>query len=106
MAEKKSAVTEKKEIVEEKEAMILSFRRGRHNQKTNQFLLEIAGIDSKGKAAQFIGKRVVWKNKNTAKEKEIYGKITHTHGNSGVLRARFTKGLPGTAKGNKVQIYK
>jgi len=90
---------------ENQQALILSFRRGRHTQKTNQFLLEIAGIDSKAKASKFIGKRVVWKNqKKTTKNKEIHGKITHTHGNSGVLRARFSKGLPGTAIGNKIKL--
>jgi len=82
-------------------AIILSFRRGRHNQRTNQFLLEVEGVDTRAKAAQFIGKSVVWK---TPAKREIAGKITHPHGNSGVLRARFTRGLPGTALGTKVEI--
>ncbi len=83
------------------EATILSFRRGRHTQRTNQFLLEIEGVDSKSKAAQYIGKKVVWTSPG---KKKIYGKIVDTHGNKGVLRARFSKGLPGTAITTKVEI--
>ncbi len=83
------------------EATIVNFRRGRHTQRTNQFLLVIEGVDSRAKASQFIGKRVVWKSKSG---KEIFGKITSPHGNKGVLRARFSKGLPGTALTTKVKI--
>jgi len=82
------------------EAVILSFRRGRHTQKTNQFLLEVKGVDSRAKAAKLIGKRVVWKSRTKSRDrkpKEILGKITACHGNSGVLRARFSRGLPGEA---------
>ena len=82
-------------------ATILSFRRGRHTQVNNQFLLEAEGLDSSGKAAQLIGRRVLWKS---PAKKEIFGKITDTHGNKGILRARFSRGLPGTALGTKVEI--
>jgi large subunit ribosomal protein L35Ae len=91
-----------KEIKKPK-ALILSFRRGRHTQRTNQFLLEIEGVDTKAKASQYIGKRVIWTSPGAAKKK-IYGKITQPHGNNGVLRARFSRGLPGTALGTNVQI--
>ena len=37
-------------------------------------------------------------------DREIYGKITRWHGNKGVLRVRFKKGLPGQAIGTKVKI--
>lgn len=82
-------------------ATIMSFRRGRHTQVNNQFLLEAEGLDSKGKAAQLIGRRVLWKSPS---KKEIFGKITDTHGNKGMVRARFSRGLPGTALGTKVEI--
>lgn len=83
------------------QATILSFRRGRHTQHTNQFLLAIQGVNSRAKASQWIGKRVIWQSKSG---KKIYGKITQPHGNKGVVRARFTKGLPGTVLGSKVEI--
>jgi len=82
-------------------AMILSFRRGRHTQRTNQFLLETEGIDTRSKASQLIGRRIVW---TSPAKKLIYGKISQPHGNNGVLRARFSKGLPGTAIGTEVDI--
>jgi len=88
-------------------ATILSFRRGRHTQKTNQFLLEIEGVDSRAKASPFIGKRIVWTSTVKARDKkpkEIFGKITSCHGNNGVVRARFSRGLPGEALRNKVKI--
>ena len=89
------------------EATLLSFRRGRHTQKMNQFLVEIEGCDSRAKGAQFIGKKLVWISTVKGKDnipKKIFGIITHPHGNNGVLRARFSRGLPGEAVRTKVQI--
>jgi len=89
------------------QATILSYRRGRHTQKMNQFLLEIEGCDSRSKASGYIGKKIVWKSPVKAKGKEpkmIFGKITHNHGNRGVLRVRFSRGLPGEAIRTKVKI--
>ncbi len=82
-------------------ATILSFRRGRHTQVGNQFLLEVEGLDSRGRASQLIGRRVKWKSPGG---RDIFGKITDTHGNKGVLRARFSRGLPGSALGTKLEI--
>ena len=81
-------------------ATIISFRRGRHSQKNRQYLLEVAGVNSRAKAAPFIGQRVTWiapVKARDKKAKEIRGTITAVHGSNGVLRARFTRGLPGTA---------
>lgn len=75
-------------------ATIISFRRGRHTQRTNQFLLEVEGIDSAEKATKLIGTKVSWTSPG---KKEIKGTITALHGRNGVVRARFTKGLPGEA---------
>jgi large subunit ribosomal protein L35Ae len=82
-------------------ATILSYRRGARTMHGNQMLLEIADVDSKELASRYIGKGVVW---TSPAKKQIYGKITNTHGNNGVVRARFSKGLPGTAVGTKVDI--
>jgi large subunit ribosomal protein L35Ae len=82
-------------------ARIVSFRRGRHNFRPNQLLLEVQGLDSKAKASKLIGKKVVWV---TPGKKQIHGKIAACHGNNGVVRARFSKGLPGTAIGKDAEI--
>lgn len=82
-------------------AVIVNFRGGQRTQKTNQFLLEVDGINSRALASKLIGKKVTWKSPS---RKEISGKIANVHGNNGVVRARFTKGLPGTALGKSVTI--
>lgn len=82
-------------------ARIVSFRRGRHNFRPNQLLLEVEGFDSRARASSLIGKRVVWAS---PARKLIHGKVTATHGNNGVIRARFQKGLPGEAIGKDAEI--
>ena len=83
------------------EAILLNYRRGRHTQTVNQLLLEVEGCDTKAMASKFIGKRVIWKS---VAGKEIFGKVTQPHGTRGVLRIRFSRGLPGDAIGDKVEI--
>ena len=83
------------------EAHILSFRNARHPHKMNHFLLEMEGVDSKEKAIKMVGKKVVWKSKGG---KHIHGVIAAAHGGKGVLRARFSRGLPGEAVGTKVAL--
>jgi large subunit ribosomal protein L35Ae len=83
------------------EGIIVSFRRGRHTQTDNQMLINIKDIDNKEKASELIGKTVIWKS---PAGKEIKGKISSVHGNKGVLRALFEKGMPGQSLGTKVRI--
>ncbi len=82
---------------------VIQFRRGRKTFKPRHFLLEIPGIDSREKAAEFVGKTAEWKS--TGKEpKIITGKISSAHGGNGVVRAIFERGLPGQAIGTDVEI--
>ncbi len=80
---------------------IINYRRGAKTEYTNQYVVEINGIDSKEKASTLSGKRIAWK---TPTGKEIVGKITKAHGNKGAVLARFNKGLPGQAVGTDVEI--
>lgn len=82
-------------------ALLLSFRRGRFHQRTDHLLLEIEGCRSRPQAAQHIGSRVIW---TTPGKRKIYGKIMGPHGTKGVLRARFTKSLPGDALAQNVEV--
>lgn len=82
--------------------LLVNYRRGRHTQRTNQFLLEVPGIDSRDKATQLAGRRVIW---TTPGGKQLPGKILGAHGNKGVVRARFSKGLPPQAIGAKADVY-
>jgi len=79
----------------------MNFRQGRHHQKCNHLILRSEGIEKKEKAAELIGKEIIWKS---PAGKEIKGKIAATHGNSGAVRAIFEKGLPGQCLGEKIEI--
>jgi large subunit ribosomal protein L35Ae len=80
---------------------ILQFRRGRHTIKERHFLIEIPNVKNKEDAEKLIGKAVSWKS---PAGKEIKGKISGAHGNKGVIRAIFEKGLPGQAITTEVEI--
>ncbi len=82
-------------------ARVLNFRKGRHTQKTNQLLLSVKDVDNSADASGFIGRKVVWKTKTG---KIITGKIASPHGNNGVLRARFSKGISGEVLGKELEI--
>ena len=82
---------------------VIQFRRGRKTYKPKHFLIEIPETDSREKATKLVGKTVEWKS--TGKEpKTITGKISSAHGNNGVVRAIFEKGLPGQAIGTDVEV--
>ena len=80
---------------------IIQFRRGKHTIHERHFLIEIDKVDKKDKAKEFVGKEVIW---TSPAKKIIKGKIAATHGNKGVVRAIFEKGLPGQAVTTKVEI--
>lgn len=74
-------------------ALVVQFRRGRQTYKPRHFLLDVGAKDRKD-AAKFAGKSVEWKS---PAGKVIKGKIAAPHGNKGIVRAIFEKGLPGQA---------
>jgi len=84
-------------------AKVIQFRRGRKTFKPRHFLLEMPEIKNREEASKFVGKSVEWKSSGK-NEKIITGKISSAHGNNGVVRAIFEKGLPGQAIGTEVEI--
>jgi large subunit ribosomal protein L35Ae len=80
---------------------VVQFRRGRHTVKEKHMLIEIDGIVNKEKAESFVGKEVVW---TSPAGKIIKGKVSGAHGNKGVARVIFEKGLPGQSIGTKVEV--
>jgi len=80
---------------------VIQFRVGRHTVTPKHFLIEVPGCDSREKATKFVGKEVVWKSPAGL---HIQGKIAAAHGNKGVIRAIFEKGLPGQAVTTEVEI--
>lgn len=83
------------------EGTLVNYRRGRRTMRGNQMIVEVKGYDSRAKAAQLVGKRIIWAS---PAKKEIHGKIVSVHGNSGAVRARFSRGMPGQAIGARVAI--
>ena len=80
---------------------VVQFRRGRHRIHEKHMLIEISGVESKEEATKLVGKAVEWKS---PAGKVIKGKISGAHGNSGVVRAIFEKGLPGQSIATEVKI--
>jgi large subunit ribosomal protein L35Ae len=81
--------------------VIVSFRRGRHTQTNNQMLVLVDGTDDREKSEKLVGKTVTW---TSPAGKEIKGEIRAAHGNKGVVRVLFEKGMPGQSLGTKVVI--
>ncbi|MCK4647855.1 50S ribosomal protein L35ae, partial [Candidatus Pacearchaeota archaeon] len=65
------------------------------------FLIEVEGVSNREDAGKLVGKDVEWKS---PAGKVIKGKISSAHGNNGVVRAIFEKGLPGQAVTTGVEI--
>ena len=82
---------------------VIQFRRGRHTIHERHYLIEIPGSSSRKEAEKFVGKEVTWTSTGKVK-KLIKGKISAPHGNKGVVRAIFEKGLPGQAVTMDVEV--
>jgi len=80
--------------------IVIQFRRGRHTIHERHFLLDF-GFKTKEEASKSKGKEVEWKS---PAGKLIRGKISSSHGNSGLVRAIFEKGLPGQAIGTEIEL--
>ena len=80
---------------------VIQFRRGRHTIHERHFLIEAESVKSREDAKKLVGKEVEWKS---PAGKIIKGKISSAHGNKGVVRAIFGKGLPGQAITTEVEI--
>lgn len=80
--------------------IVVQFRRGRHVVEEKHFLLDI-GMNSREEAKKMAGKEVVWKS---SAGREIKGKISDAHGNKGLVRAIFERGLPGQAITTEIEV--
>lgn len=80
---------------------VVQFRRGKHIITEKHMLIEIENVSTREEAKKFVGKIVEWKS---PAGKIIKGKISEAHGNNGVVRAIFEKGLPGQSVSQEVKI--
>ena len=88
-------------IPEFMQGTIVNFRRGRRTVKHSHLIVHLNNLTKRDKAAELVGKDVVWKS---PAGKEIKGKVASAHGNKGALRVIFDKGLPGQSLGNTIEI--
>ncbi|XP_068734944.1 large ribosomal subunit protein eL33-like [Montipora capricornis] len=95
--------------------IVLGYKRGQRNQQTNTSLIKIEGVNDKKETAFYLGKRLAYvyrvKRKRSAKgEKKprnvrvMWGRVSRSHGNSGVVRAKFKRNLPPQAMGKIVRV--
>ncbi len=80
--------------------IVVQFRRGRHVIEEKHFLLDL-GLPNRAEAQKMKGKSVEWRS---SAGKVIKGKISDAHGNKGLVRAIFEKGLPGQAVTEEIEV--
>jgi large subunit ribosomal protein L35Ae len=83
--------------------------RGKRNTKEHTSLIQIEGCSDQKDAEFYFGKRVAYVYRaqraiDGSKIRVIWGKVTRSHGNSGVVRAKFRSNLPPKAFGASVRI--
>lgn len=79
---------------------VISFRRSLRHLIERHFILDL-GAKDKEDAEKLVGKEVHWKS---PAGKIIKGKVSGAHGNKGLVRAIFEKGLPGQAINTDVEV--
>ena len=84
----------------ERTAMVVSFRQNRHRQDPYQTIVRVDGLED---AKSLVGARVVWRRDDGL---QIRGKVVASHGRTGALRVRWTRGFPPQAIGSKVTILR
>lgn len=80
--------------------IIVQFRRGRHRIHEKHYLLDL-GVTSREEAKKLSGKEVEW---TSSSGRKIKGKISDAHGNKGLVRAIFERGLPGQAMSDEIEV--
>lgn len=78
--------------------------------------MQIEGARRKEHGEFYVGKRCVYVYKAQTKKcvpqhperktrvRAVWGKVTRIHGNTGSVRARFNRNLPGHAMGHRIRI--
>lgn len=91
---------EEEEEMSQIQGFIVSYRTGPRTQHPKECILQFPNVKSPNEAANLVGRKVAW----PVGERKIRGKIVALHGERGLVRARFRKGLSGQALGTRVEI--
>jgi len=81
-------------------AIVVNFRRSLKHIHKRHFLINV-GKTNKNDAAAMVGKSIEWKS---PAGKILRGKISGAHGNKGLVRAIFERGLPGQAINTECEV--
>lgn len=89
---------------------IQGHQRGKHVSHPHTSLVQIDGVHSQSEADFYLGKRLayVYRGQKPVRGttlRVIWGRVTRAHGNSGVVRAKFTTNIPPAAFGRGVRIF-
>ncbi|MEN9626721.1 MAG: hypothetical protein RL557_1049 [archaeon] len=79
---------------------VIQFRRSKRRIHERHFIVDVQA-KSRAETEKFVGKEITW---TSPAGKKIKGKIAAAHGNKGLVRAIFEKGLPGQARNEKVEV--
>jgi large subunit ribosomal protein L35Ae len=79
---------------------ITNYRTGPKSQTSKECLIEFEKVNSEALACKLIGQKVAWKNGSS----KIFGKVRGAHGKNGMVRVRFSRGVPGQAIGTLVEL--
>ncbi|KAL1919253.1 60S ribosomal protein eL33 [Calcarisporiella thermophila] len=87
----------------------LGFKRAKRNQSPNTSLIQIENCKTSADAQFYLGKRVAYvyrakREVNGSKIRVIWGRVTRSHGTSGVVKAKFRSNLPPKAFGASVRV--
>lgn len=63
-------------------------------------IVSVPEVTTREEASKLVDKKAVYKTKNG----EIKGIVASAHGNSGKLRVRFEKGMPGQSLGEELTL--
>ena len=87
-------------LKEEYGGVVVNYRRGPKSQRNRECIVKVLDIESN--KPSLIGWKVGWPQD----EPRLFGTIVKPHGNTGTLRVKFRKGLPGQALGTIVTIVR
>eukprot|EP00389_Voromonas_pontica_P002077 GDKH01003100.1.p1 GENE.GDKH01003100.1~~GDKH01003100.1.p1 ORF type:complete len:119 (+),score=42.92 GDKH01003100.1:32-388(+) len=90
-------------------AAFIGFKRSKSNQYEQQSLVKIDGVNTRDETAYYLGKKVAYVYKGQkaikgSKFRVIWGNVTRPHGNSGVVKAKFSRNLPAQAMGSALRV--
>ena len=80
------------------------FRRNKVWVLNNQAILKLEGLNDKKEAQYYLGKRVVFIYRAKDGYKTIWGRIRSSHGNNGLVKAKFLHNLPPRGIGAQVRV--